>query len=253
MSIFTSSQAGNGKVAIVTGGSGGIGKAVSERLAKDGFCVVVGYSGGAEKAEEVVSGIETSGGKALAVQADVSKPEEVATLFAQTVSKYSQVDVVVHCAGIMPLSPIAKGDVDNFDKVIATNLRSTFLIFTEVAKHIAEGGRVIAFSSSVVAKAFPTYGAYVASKAGVEGLVHVLANELGKQKVTVNVVAPGPVKTPLFTKGKSQEEMDKIAQMAPLGRLGEPDDISGVVSFLAGPDGKWVNSQVLRANGGFAY
>ena len=252
MSIFTSSQAGNGKVAIVTGGSGGIGKAVSERLAKDGFSVVVGYSGGAEKADAVVSGVEAAGGKALAVQADVSKAAEVAALFEQTVSKYDQVDVVVHCAGIMPLSPIAKADVDTFDKVIATNLRSTFLIFTEAAKHIAEGGRVIAFSSSVVAKAFPTYGAYVASKAGVEGLVHVLANELGKQKVTVNVVAPGPVNTPLFTKGKSQEEMDKIAQMAPLGRLGEPDDISGVVSFLAGPDGKWVNSQVLRANGGFA-
>ena len=249
----TSSQVGNTKVAIVTGGSGGIGKAVSARLAKDGFSIVVGCSGGAEKADEVVGDIEAAGGKALAVQADVSKPEGVAALFEQTVSKYGQVDVVVHCAGIMPLSPIAKGDVELFDHVINTNLRGTFLLLSEAARRVGEGGRIIVFSSSVLAKAFPTYGAYVASKAGVEGLVHVLANELGKQKVTVNVVAPGPVNTPLFTQGKSQEEMDKIAQMAPLGRLGEPDDISGVVSFLAGPDGAWINSQVLLANGGFAY
>ena len=213
---------------------------------------MVGYSGGAEKAKEIAAAIEAAGGKASAIQADVSKPDGVAALFEQTVSKYNQVDVVVHCAGIMPLSPIAKGDVELFDHVINTNLRGTFLLLSEAAKRVGEGGRIIVFSSSVLAKAFPTYGAYVASKAGVEGLVHVLANELRGKKITVNAVAPGPVATELFTRGKSQEEMDKIAQMAPLERIGQPEDISGVVSFLAGKDGAWVNAQVLRANGGFA-
>ena len=248
----SSEQSGSTKVAIVTGGSGGIGKAVAQRLAKDGFAIAVSYSGGADKANQVVDDIQKAGGQASAISADVSKPESVTALFEQTISAYGQVDVVVHCAGIMPLAPIAKGDVEMFDHVISTNLRGTFLVFCEAAKHIADGGRIIAFSSSVLAKAFPTYGAYVASKAGVEGLVHVLANELGKRKVTVNAVAPGPVATELFTKGKTQEEMDKIAQMAPLGRIGQPEDITGVVSFLAGPDGAWINAQVLRANGGFA-
>lgn len=253
MNTSSTAQESGNQVAIVTGGSGGIGKVVSERLAKDGFRVVVCYSGKPDPANEVVASIRAAGGQAEAVKADVSAADSVAALFAQTVSQYGQVNAVVHCAGIMPLSPIEKGDVETFDKVISVNLRGTFLLFCEAAKVIADGGRIIAFSSSVVAKAFPTYGAYVASKAGVEGLVHVLANELGRRKVTVNAVAPGPVETPLFTQGKSQEEMAKIAGMAPLGRLGQPDDIAGVVSFLAGPDGAWINSQILRANGGFTF
>ena len=240
------------KTALVTGASGGIGRAVAKRLAADGFSVVVNYTGNTAKANDAAQEIISAGGRAITIKADMSSAEEVAQLFTQTLSEFGSVDVVVHCAGIMPLSPIAKGDVELFDKVIATNLRGTFLVFCEAAKHIADGGRIIALSSSVLAKAFPTYGAYVASKAGVEGLVHVLANELGKRRVTVNAVAPGPVATELFTKGKTQEEMDKIAQMAPLGRIGQPEDITGVVSFLAGPDGAWVNAQVLRANGGFA-
>ena len=240
------------KTVLITGASGGIGRAVAQRLAADGFSVVVNYTGNAAKADEAAQAITSAGGRAITIKADLSNPGEVAQLFTRTLGEFGSLDVVVHCAGIMVLSPIAKGDVETFDKVIATNLRGTFLVFSEAAKHIAEGGRIIAFSSSVVAKAFPGYGAYVASKAGVEGLIHVLANELGKRQVTVNAVAPGPVATELFTKGKSQEEMDKIAQMAPLGRIGQPDDIPGVVSFLAGPDGAWVNSQVLRVNGGFA-
>ena len=240
------------KTALVTGASGGIGQAVAKRLAADGFSVVINYTGNAAKADDAAQEIISAGGRAVTIKADMSDAEEVTQLFAQTLGEFSSLDVVVHCAGIMPLSPIAKGDVELFDKVIATNLRGTFLVFCEAAEHVADGGRIIAFSSSVLAKAFPTYGAYVASKAGVEGLVHVLANELGKRRVTVNAVAPGPVATELFTKGKSQEEMDKIAQMAPLGRIGQPDDITGVVSFLAGPDGGWINAQILRANGGFA-
>jgi 3-oxoacyl-[acyl-carrier protein] reductase len=158
----------------------------------------------------------------------------------------------VNNARIMPLSPIAKGDVETFDEVVATNLRGTFLILAQAAQHVAEGGCIIAFSSSVLAKNFPAYGPYIASKAGVEGLVHVLANELRGHKITVNAIAPGPVATELFLDGKTEEQIKQIGSMTPLERLGQPDDIAGVVSFLAGPDGEWVNAQILRANGGFA-
>ncbi len=157
----------------------------------------------------------------------------------------------MHAAGIMPLAPIAKGDIETFDKVIATNLRGSYLVMSEAANHVTDGGRIILFSSSVVAKGFPAYGAYIASKAGVEGLTHVLANELGERKIAVNAVAPGPVSTPLFLKGKSDEQIKEMGKMVPFGRIGEVDDIVGVVSFLAGPDAGWVNGQVLRVNGGF--
>jgi 3-oxoacyl-[acyl-carrier protein] reductase len=240
------------KTAVVTGASGGIGQAVAERLARDGFAVVLNYAGNADKANQAVTKIKSEGGSAIAVRADVSKPEEVARLFEETAAAFGGVDVVVNSAGIMPLAPIQQGDIEGFDKVIAINLRGTFLVMSEAAKHLSDGGRIIAFSSSVLAKSFPSYGPYIASKAGVEGLVRVLANELRGRNITVNVVAPGPVATELFLKGKSEEQLAAMAKMAPLERIGQVDDISGVVSFLAGPDGGWVNSQVLRANGGFA-
>lgn len=241
-----------GKTAIVTGASRGIGRAIALRLAADGFRVVVNFAGNAEKADETVDEIISAGGSAMAIQADVASPDDVKQLFDKTLKAYGQIDVVVNNAGIMPMSPIAKSDVDTFDKVIVTNLRGTFLIFAQAAQHVAEGGRIIAFSSSVLAKNFPAYGPYIASKAGVEGLVHVLANELRGHKITVNAVAPGPVGTELFLNGKTEEQIKQISSMAPLERLGQPDDIANVVSFLAGPDGGWINAQVLRANGGFA-
>jgi 3-oxoacyl-[acyl-carrier protein] reductase len=241
-----------GKTAIVTGASRGIGRAIALRLAADGFRVVVNFAGNAAKADETVDEIISAGGSAMAIQADVASPDDVQQLFDKTLKAYGQIDVVVNNAGIMPMSPIAKSDVDTFDKVIATNLRGTFLIFAQAAQHVAEGGRIIAFSSSVLAKNFPAYGPYIASKAGVEGLVHVLANELRGHKITVNAVAPGPVGTELFLNGKTEEQIKQISSMAPLERLGQPDDIANVVSFLAGPDGRWINAQVLRANGGFA-
>jgi 3-oxoacyl-[acyl-carrier protein] reductase len=176
----------------------------------------------------------------------------VERLFKTTVETFGSVEVVVHCAGIMPLTPIAGSAVDVFDKVIATNLRGTFLVLAQAAQHVVSGGRIMAFSSSVIAKSFPTYGPYIASKAGVEGLVHVLANELRGRNITVNAVAPGPVGTELFLSGKNETQIDQLRKLAPLERLGEPEDIANVVSFLAGPDGAWVNAQVLRANGGFA-
>jgi len=240
------------KTAIITGASGGIGRAVALRLAKDGFAVVVNYAGNAAKAEGVVAEIKANDRRAIAVQADVANAVEVGRLFKKTLDTFGAIDVVVNCAGIMPLSPIAKGDVEVFDRVISTNLRGTFLVLAEAAQHVSAGGRIIAFSSSVLAKSFPNYGPYIASKAGVEGLVRVLNNELRGRNISVNAVAPGPVATELFLKDKTQAQIEQFSKLAPLERLGQPEDVANVVSFLSGPDGGWVNGQVLRANGGFA-
>ena len=240
------------KCAIITGASGGIGGAIAKRLAKDGFSVVVNYAGKPAPADAVVADIKAASGQGIAVQADVAIAADVERLFKESMVAFGKPQIVVHCAGIMPLSPIAAGDVAMFDKVIATNLRGTFLVFAQAAQHAPDGGRIMAFSSSVLAKSFPTYAAYIASKAGVEGMVHVFANELRGRNICVNAVAPGPVGTELFLRGKSDELIDELKKMAPLERLGLPDDIANLVSFLAGPEGGWINSQVLRANGGFA-
>lgn len=240
------------KTAIITGASRGIGRTIAKRLAKDGFAVVINYAGNATAAEEAVREIRAADGEAIAIQADVANPDDVKQLFTKTIEAFGHIDVVVNNAGIMPLSPIAKGDLETFDKTIATNLRGTFLVMSQAAQQIAEGGRIIAFSSSVLAKSFPGYGAYIASKSGVEGLVRVLANELRGRNITVNAVAPGPTGTDLFLKGKTPEQITELANLAPLQRLGTPEDIAAVVSFLSGPDGAWVNAQILRANGGFA-
>jgi len=240
--------------AIVTGASRGIGRAVATRLARDGFAVVVNYAGNAIKAEEVVAEIKTAtaGGQAIAALADVASAADVERLFKEAMDTFGGINVVVNCAGIMPLSPIDGGDLELFDKVIATNLRGTFVVLGQAARQVSPGGRIIAFSSSVIAKSFPTYGPYIASKAGVEGLVRVLANELRGRNITVNAVAPGPVATELFLTGKAEAQIEELRKLSPLERLGQPEDIASIVSFLAGPDGGWVNGQVLRANGGFA-
>ncbi len=240
------------KSAIVTGASGGIGGAVAKRLAKDGFSVVVHYAGNAGPAQAVVADLQAAGGRGLAVRADVASAEDVHQLFKSAMDAFGRLDVVVHCAGIMPLFPIAGGDVASFDKVIATNLRGTFLVFAQAAQHVVDGGRIVAFSSSVLAKSFPGYGVYIASKSGVEGMVRVLANELRGRNIAVNAVAPGPVGTALFLKGKSEAQIEEFKQMSPLERIGTPEDVASLVAFLAGPDGGWVNSQLVRVNGGFA-
>jgi 3-oxoacyl-[acyl-carrier protein] reductase len=240
----------NGRVAIVTGASRGIGSAVAERLARDGFSVIVNYSGSVEAADALVRKIEAGGGRALAVKADVSDARAVREMFETTVSKFGGVDILVNNAGIMALSNIADTDDASFDKLIAINLKGTFNTLREGAKRLRSGGRIINFSSSVVGLLQPTYAVYAGTKAAVEAMTSVLAKELRGRNITVNAIAPGPTGTDLFLKGKPQAVVDHLAKLAPLERLGEPDDIARAVSFLAGPDGAWINGQVLRANGG---
>lgn len=240
------------RTAIVTGASRGIGRAIALRLAADGFKVAVNYSRNSAKAEEVVAAIQAAGGQAIAVQADVSTTGGVQRLFATALEAFGDIRVVVHSAGVMPLASIVPDSIDIFDQAVQTNLRGAFLVLGHAARHLQAGGRIVALSSSVIAKSFPQYGPYIASKAGVEGLVHVLANELRGRSITVNAVAPGPVATELFLEDKTAEQITQLGKIAPLERLGQPEDIAGVVSFLVGADGGWINAQIVRANGGFA-
>jgi 3-oxoacyl-[acyl-carrier protein] reductase len=240
----------NQKVALVTGASRGIGMAIAERLARDGFTLIINYSENAAPAEALARKLEGAGGHAIAVKADISDPSAVRAMFDAAEAAFGGIDVLVNNAGIMTLAPIAETDDASFDRHIAVNLRGTFNTLREAAKRLRAGGRIVNFSSSVVGLLMPTYGVYVATKAAVEGLTSVLAKELRGRNITVNAVAPGPTATDLFLKGKPQEVVDRMAKMAPLERLGQPSDIADVVSFLAGPDAAWVNGQVLRANGG---
>ncbi len=238
------------KTAVVTGASRGIGKAIALRLAEDGFAVVVNYAAGQENAEQLVAQIQQAGGHAIAVQADVADAAAVEQLFVTAKQHFGRVDVVVNSAGILTNVPVAECSTDQFEQLVRTNFTGAFYVLGSAARHISPGGRIIALSTSVIAKALPTYGPYSATKAAVEALVHVLANELRGQNITVNAVAPGPVATELFLKGKSDELIQQMAKLAPLERLGTPEDIAAVVSVLAGPDGGWINSQVIRVNGG---
>jgi len=238
------------KVAIVTGASRGIGAAIAGRLAKDGFIVVVNYAGSAAEADALASRIEKSGGRALVAQADVSDPAAVARMWDTAEAAFGGVDVVVNNAGIMKLSSIADGDDALIDAQIAINLKGSLYMMREASKRLRAGGRIVNFSTSVVGLKLENYGVYVATKAAVEGLTGVLSKELRGRNITVNAVAPGPTATALFLDGKTDDLIDRLAKMNPLERLGTPDDIAGTVSFLAGPDGGWINGQVLRANGG---
>jgi 3-oxoacyl-[acyl-carrier protein] reductase len=240
-----------GKTVIVTGASGEIGKAIAERLGLDRWHVIVHYGQGAASAESLAQSIKEAGGSATAIQAEVNDAAAVTMLF-KAANDSGKLHAVVHCAGVLELSPITEGDIALFDRVIAANLRGAFLVLAEAAKRVEDGGRIIAMSSSVLAKSTPAYGPYIASKAGVEGLVHVLAQELRGRRISVNAVAPGPVATNFFLKGKTDEQIKRLANMAPLERLGEPKDVADVVSFLLGADGGWINGQVVRVNGGFA-
>ena len=238
------------KVAIVTGASRGIGAAVAERLAKDGFAMIVNYSGDAKPADALVKKIEGSGGHALAVKADVSDPAAVRAMFDQAEAMFGGVDVLINNAGIMKLAKLTDSDDALFDQQIAINLKGSFNAMREAAKRLRDGGRIVNFPTSVVGTKLETYGVYAATKSAVETMTAILAKELRGRNITVNAVAPGPVATDLFLTGKSQELVDRMAKMNPMERLGTPEDIASTVAFLVGPDGGWINAQVLRANGG---
>jgi len=238
------------KVAIVTGASRGIGAAIAERLARDGLTVIVNYAGSAEPAEALVRKIEAAGGRALAAQADVADAAAMKRLFDSAEAAFGGVDILVNNAGIMENAPLADSGDDLFDRHIAVNLKGTFNGLREAARRLRTGGRIVNFSSSVIGLYQPNYAVYAATKGAVEAMTHVLSKEMRGRSITVNAVAPGPVATELFLKGKPQPLIDTLANISPLQRLGQPSDIAEVVAFLVGPQGGWVNGQVLRANGG---
>jgi 3-oxoacyl-[acyl-carrier protein] reductase len=238
------------KVAIVTGASRGIGAAVAERLAGDGFTVVINYSVNAGHAEALVREIEAKGGRALAAKADVSDAGAMRGLFDATERAFGGVDVLVNNAGIMKLAKIVDSDDALFDQQVAINLKGSFNGMREASRRLRDGGRIVNLSTSVVGTKLETYSIYAATKSAVETMTAILAKELRGRNITVNAIAPGPVETELFLNGKSPELVERMAKMNPMERIGTPDDIASVVSFLVGPDGGWVNGQVLRANGG---
>jgi 3-oxoacyl-[acyl-carrier protein] reductase len=239
----------NARVAIVTGGSGGIGRAVALRLAADGMSVLVHYAGNPARAEAVVEAITGAGGTASAAQADVADEAQVAALFDTAEQRYGGVDVVVHTAGVMLLAPLAELDLDDFDRMHRTNVRGTFVVGQQAARRLRSGGALINFSSSVVKIGLVGYTGYAATKGAVDAITLILARELRGRDITVNAVAPGPTATPLFLDGKDEATVDHLAKMAPLERLGVPEDVAETVAFLAGP-ARWVNGQVLYTNGG---
>ena len=238
------------KIALVTGASRGIGAAIARRLARDGFTVVINFAGNVAEAEALAASIETDGGHAITAQADVSDPQAVARMWDAAEAAFGGIDVLVNNAGIMRLATLADADDQHFDSQIAINLKGPRNTMRLAARRLRSGGRIINLSSSVVGLFAPTYGVYAATKAGVEAMTHVLAKELRGRTITVNAIAPGPTATALFLDGKPQAAIEQLTKMAPLERLGQPEDIANAVAFLAGPDGAWINGQVLRANGG---
>ncbi|MEV7857338.1 SDR family oxidoreductase [Streptomyces hirsutus] len=238
------------RVAVVTGGSRGIGRTVSLKLARDGLAVVVNYAGDTAAAEETVKTITEAGGRAASVRADVADEHAVAALFDRAEDEFGGVDIVVNAAGRLALSPIADLDLAVLDALHRTNIRGTFVVAQQAARRLRAGGSFVGFSTSVVGTQLPGYGAYTASKGAVEAITLILARELRGRDVTVNTVAPGPTATDLFLEGKTPEQIDALAKAPALERLGTPEDIAEVVAFLTGPEGHWVNGQILRANGG---
>lgn len=238
--------------ALVTGASRGIGRATALRLARDGFAVSVGYAGQAIKAQEVVAEITAAGGQAIALQADIAKAADVERLFGDAESAFGPANVVVNSAGVLKMVSMAKASDADLAAILATNVIGAFNVLRAAANRVPDGGRIISLSTTVVATAFPNYGLYSASKAAVDLFTRTLANELRGRNICVNAVAPGPTGTELFFEGKSEELVERLAKAPPLERIATPEEIAAVIAFLAGPDGGWVNGQIVRANGGLA-
>lgn len=239
------------KVILVTGASKGIGAAIAKKLADAGAKIIVNYAGSQADAEAVVNSITTNGGSAIAVQADVSKPEQVRALFDKAIDIYGKIDVLVNNAGIMITKPIKDTTDEDFTRQFDINVRGVFNTLREAADKLADNGSIINFSTSVNRLMLPTYGTYVATKAAVEQLTRVFSKEIGRG-INVNSVSPGPTNTELFIKGKPQEAIDRLASLNPFGRIGEPNDIAEVVVFLASEEAKWINAQNIGVNGGMA-
>lgn len=240
------------KIAVVTGGSRGIGRAVSLQLAAAGASVAVNYAGNQAAADETVRAIEAGGGKAAAIRADVGNPAEIHRLFDDAIARFGRVDILVNNAGLALYRLVQDTTEEDFDRIFNVNVRGAFFALKEASTRLADGGRVINFSSTTTRVMLPTYGAYSASKAAVEQLTRVFAKEMGARRITVNCVLPGPVNTDLFHEGKTPEIVARLAAMSAFNRIGEPADIARVVAFLAGDDAAWITGQNIGVNGGFA-
>lgn len=241
----------DGKVAIVTGASRGIGRVIASALASLGAKVVVNYVHNEEKALEVVNEIKSKGGQSIAVQADVAKVAEIEKLFFETVRQFGKVDILVNNAGIMITKPITEVTEEDFDRLFAVNVKGTYFSMQKAMNYLEEGGRIINFSTSVNGNMFPTYSVYAGSKGAVEQFTRQLAKEFGPKKITVNALAPGPVNTELFTVGKTAEQIESLAKLNAFGRIGEPEDIANAVALLASTESQWITGQTIRVNGGF--
>lgn len=240
-----------GKVAIITGASRGIGSAIARQLSALGAKVVVNYSNNAVKAEEVVEEITKSGEQAVAIKADVSNIKDVERLFSETITKFGKVDILVNNAGVILYKLLSDVTEEEFDKLFNINVKGTYFSCQQAMKHMEDNGRIINFSTSVVGSMFPTYSVYAATKGAVEQITRQLAKELGPKKITINAVAPGPINTELFNVGKTDEQIEAIRQMNSFGRIGEPNDIANAIEFLVSDKAQWITGQTLRINGGY--
>ena len=241
----------NNKVVLVTGASRGIGAAVAKKIASEGAKVIINYAGAKEEAEQTVQSIKDNGGDAIALKANVSKSSEVTALFDAAIAHFGKIDVLVNNAGIMITKLLKDTTDEDFTRQFDVNVRGTFNTLREAATKLANGGSIINFSSTTSRLMMPTYSTYVATKGAVEQLTRVFAKEIGKG-INVNAVLPGPTNTELFTKGKPQEVIDKLASLNAFNRLGEPDDIAKVVTFLASDEAKWISGQTIGVNGAMA-
>lgn len=240
------------KVAIITGSSRGIGAQIAATLAQAGASVVINYSSSQAAAEKVVLNIKADGGDAVAIRANVSNSGDVSAMFDSAINQFGKVDILINNAGAVLYKTIQNTSDEDFDHILAVNIKGTFNTLREAASRLESNGRIVNFSSSTTRLMLPTYGAYCATKGAVEQLTKVFSKEVGARGITVNAISPGPTNTALFTEGKSQEVIERLAGMAALGRIGEPIDIARIVLFLVSEEASWITGQNIGANGGFA-